>query len=65
MLLKIKARLPGGEYFDQLCSALLDVFHGQFTLKDKYIFLTYFIGNGYAINYLYNVLSQQYCQMVS
>lgn len=59
---KIKARLPSGEYFDQLCSAILDVFHGKFTLQDKYIFLTYFIGNGYAINYLYNVLCEQYCQ---
>ena len=64
---KIKARLPSGEYFDQLCSATLDLLCGKFTIGDKYIFQKYFRGNSYAIKYLYdnllvNILEQNYSQ---
>ena len=59
---KIKARLPSGEYFDQLCSATLDLLCGKFTIGDKYIFQKYFRGNSYAIKYLYDDLFQRYYQ---
>jgi len=47
-LAKIKARLPGEIRFNQLCSALLDLLHGKFTLGDKYAFQSYFMGHRYA-----------------
>jgi len=61
-LATIKVRLPGGQYFNQLCSATLDLLRGKFTIGDKYIFQKYFRGNSYAIKYLYDDLSQRYYQ---
>ncbi len=53
-LAKIKARLPGGMYFNQLCSAIFDLSHGKFTIGDKYVFQSYFMGYRYAKNSLVN-----------
>lgn len=61
-LAKIKARLPGGMYFYQLCFAVLDLLHGKFALGDKYAFQSYFMGHGYANKYLVNILNQNYFQ---
>jgi len=63
ILAKIKARLPGGVHFNQLCSVVfVDLFHGKFTLRDKYVFQSYFMGRCYADNYLINVSEQNYSQ---
>ncbi len=59
-LATIKARLPGGTYFNQLSSAVLDLLHGKFTLGDKYVFQSYFMGCRYANNCLANILEQNY-----
>ncbi|MDD5638770.1 MAG: FkbM family methyltransferase [Candidatus Pacebacteria bacterium] len=64
-LAKIKARLPGGIYFNQLCSAVFDLLRGKFTLGDKYVFRSYFMGYRYAKNFLvngFNILEQNYSQ---
>jgi len=60
---KIESRLPGGYYFNGLCSALLSLLKkGRLTIKDIYIFLIYFIGAGnrYCILTIYNYLIRHY-----
>ncbi|MGC8735101.1 MAG: hypothetical protein ACP5RD_08800, partial [bacterium] len=60
MLEKIKTRLPGGIYFNDLLIIIKDFIKGRFTFYDRYLLDTYFIGNSYAIDKLYNTLSKQY-----
>ena len=59
MLEKIKARLPGGEYFQNLMSVLKDLFKGRFTLKDRYFLETFFIGNNHTITTIFNIFLEQ------
>jgi len=66
ILIKIKARLPDGIYFNKLCLATLDLLRGKLTLGDKYTFQGYFMGSNYANNFfangLSNILEQNYFQ---
>jgi len=36
MLLKIKARLPGGIYFQDLMNVFSNILKGKITVRDKY-----------------------------
>ncbi len=52
MLLKIKARLPGGIYFQDLMNVFSDILRGKITVRDKYLLEIFFVGSYCAGNSL-------------
>jgi len=59
----IKARFIGGMYFQDLivvCKNILFENEKCFSLKNRYILETYFLGNKFAINRFYNYLRKNY-----
>jgi len=60
-LKKIKSRLPGGYYFNGLCSSLLSLLKkGRLPMRDRYAFLAYFIGAIRTQNHICNYLIRHY-----
>jgi FkbM family methyltransferase len=52
MLEKIKARLPGGIYFQDLMKVFSNVLKKKITVRDKYLLEIFFVGSYYAGNSL-------------
>jgi len=52
MLEKIKARLPGGIYFQDLMKVFSDALKKKITVRDKYLLEIFFVGSYYAGNSL-------------
>jgi len=55
MLEKIKARLPGGIYFQDLMKVFSNVLKKKITVRDKYLLEIFFVGSYYAGNSLSKV----------
>jgi len=59
----LKARMINGMYFQDLVTVFKNILFKNkkgFSLRDKYIIQTYFLGNKFAINRLYNNLKKKY-----